>query len=808
MKNTNKWASRKNNSNNSNKLKETNVDYEFSKVLNTSLGNKGYSILKSELTETEIQLLKDKLTVKPVSLGSQLFGAANQLTFPIYRESSKKIYVPRYFGEKEFGPVKECKLPESEDITVEFNGNLRDVQTPVVETFLKHVKNDDARGGGGLLELPCAAGKCLGKNTPIIMFDGSIKMVQNIVVGDILMGDDSTPRNVLSTTTGNEVLYRVEKRGFGRQDAYIVNESHILSLKQFATDKINDIPVKDYLLLAEKEKQALLGFRVPLLFEEKEVEIDPYTLGFWLGYHSHNMEDNIQEIMEINKNRGFLKKYGLNNKEKNIPMHYKCNSPKNQQKLLAGILNSHGKYRNNHYIVYEKNDILREDIIFVARSLGFHVVFSEPENKIQIYSDLLLISPTENPDLTYDIRLRKMDIGHYYGFEIDGNRRFVLGDFSVTHNTVISINIITQLKKKTLVIVNKEFLMNQWIERIRDFAPKARIGKIQGSVIDIEDKDIVIGMLQSISMKDYSADTFASFGLTIFDEVHHISSEVFSAALFKIVSKYMLGLSATMERKDGTTYVFKLFLGDIIYKGSTDEQHDVCVRAIEYVCQDREFNEVEMDYRGNPQYSKMIVKLCEFGPRSDFIIRVVKDLLVENPNKQIMIIGHNRSLLTYLYDALKHQNITNIGYYVGGMKQSALDESSTKQIVLSSYSMAAEALDIKTLSTLVMVTPKTDIIQCIGRILRVRHSQPIVVDIVDKHDLFQNQWAKRRTYYKKCNYRIRMIDSRNYTNMQEMEQWKTVFEPKIHRNLCSKNNDENGSKGIGQCLINIDDLQS
>ena len=174
MKNTNKWASRKNNSNNSNKLKETNVDYEFSKVLNTSLGNKGYSILKSELTETEIQLLKDKLTVKPVSLGSQLFGAANQLTFPIYRESSKKIYVPRYFGEKEFGPVKECKLPESEDITVEFNGNLRDVQTPVVETFLKHVKNDDARGGGGLLELPCAAGKCLGKNILLFRYQQTV----------------------------------------------------------------------------------------------------------------------------------------------------------------------------------------------------------------------------------------------------------------------------------------------------------------------------------------------------------------------------------------------------------------------------------------------------------------------------------------------------------------------------------------------------------------------------------------------------------------------------------------------------------
>ena len=88
--------------------------------------------------------------------------------------------------------------------------------------------------------------------------------------------------------------------------------------------------------------------------------------------------------------------------------------------------------------------------------------------------------------------------------------------------TVLSLKIIAELKKKTLVIVHKGFLLNQWVERIHQFLPDARIGKIQGQVIDIDDKDIVIGMLQSLSMKDYPNDMFDSFGLTIVDEVPYI----------------------------------------------------------------------------------------------------------------------------------------------------------------------------------------------------------------------------------------------------------------------------------------------
>jgi superfamily II DNA or RNA helicase len=126
------------------------------------------------------------------------------------------------------------------------------------------------------------------------------------------------------------------------------------------------------------------------------------------------------------------------------------------------------------------------------------------------------------------------------------------------------------------------------------------------------------------------------------------------------------------------------------------------------------------------------------------------------------------------------------------MKQASLQETEEKQIVLATYAMAAEALDIKTLATLVMVTPKTDITQSVGRILRIKHENPIIVDIIDSHDIFQNQWTQRKRFYKKCNYRIRQIESPKYLGMEidwETDQtWKRVFEPK---NSISAKKDEN-----------------
>lgn len=388
--------------------------------------------------------------------------------------------------------------------------------------------------------------------------------------------------------------------------------------------------------------------------------------------------------------------------------------------------------------------------------------------------------------------------------------------------TVIALKLISELKKKTLVVVHKGFLVDQWLERIEQFLPGARVGKIQGQTIDIEDKDIVIGMLQSLSMKEYPSDMFDSFGLTIVDECHHISSEVFSRSLLKIVTKYCLGLSATMQRKDGLTRVFKMFLGEIIYKEKREGDDGVLVKAIEYKTNDDEFNETVFDYRGNPAFSTMISKLCTYNRRSEFILEMLQREMAEKPKQQIMILAHNKNLLVYLHNAIAHRNIASVGFYVGGMKKEALKETESKTVVIATYAMAAEALDIKTLTTLILATPRTDVTQAVGRILRVKHERPLVVDIVDSHDMFKKQWMKRKRFYEKNKYHIIYTDSNLYsknkpnmpvtnhnkpvTIQNTADIWTTIHDPLVKKTKTKKSASKCGDVADplkGKCLIKI-----
>ena len=372
--------------------------------------------------------------------------------------------------------------------------------------------------------------------------------------------------------------------------------------------------------------------------------------------------------------------------------------------------------------------------------------------------------------------------------------------------TVMALNIISRVGRKTLVIVHKEFLLNQWIERIEQFLPTAKVGRIQGQIVDTEGKDIVIGMLQSLSMKEYPQDLFAQFGLTIIDETHHIAAEVFSRALFKIVSRHMLGLSATMNRKDGLTKVFKMFIGDIVYSIKREDTDEVVVQALTYETNDDEFNETVYNFKGQTHYSIMIKKLCEFNDRTEFILTVLKNMLADERNKQVMILAHNKNLLTYLHKAIEHRNMATVGFYVGGMKEAALKESESKKVVVATYAMAEEALDIKTLSALIMATPRTDVTQAVGRILRMKHERPLVVDIVDGHEIFQRQWKKRRTFYTKNKYTIQSTTSGKYLRDHTDETiWETMFRKgsaaREKRSMKKMEDADNIFKG--KCVIKI-----
>ena len=335
--------------------------------------------------------------------------------------------------------------------------------------------------------------------------------------------------------------------------------------------------------------------------------------------------------------------------------------------------------------------------------------------------------------------------------------------------TVMALNIISKLKKKTLVIVHKSFLMNQWIERIEQFLPNAKVGRIQGTVIDTKDKDIVLGMLQSLSNKEYPDSLWSEFGLCVFDECHHLSAEVFSNVMIQIVTNYNMGLSGTMTRKDGLSKVFKYFIGPVVHKESTDVTAEVIVKTITYE-NDSMFDNVKTNFKGEPLYSCMISKLDDES-RNQLISNVVKKELEVNPDQQIMILAHTKSLVQNLHKLISGFE-PSIGYYLGGMKEEHLKETETKKVILGTYAMASEGLDIKTLTTLVLATPKSDVCQSVGRILRSNHVHPLVIDILDQHPLFESQYRKRVTYYNSKFYRIEEYE--NYVSYMDNK-------AKIHR---------------------------
>lgn len=399
-------------------------------------------------------------------------------------------------------------------------------------------------------------------------------------------------------------------------------------------------------------------------------------------------------------------------------------------------------------------------------------IYSENTQKIYIpkyyglekfgQPDEIRLDPGENIDLTFNGTLRSHQqepiskCMEAFGTHSTGRGGGILSLPCGEGKTACACYLISQLKKKTFVLVHKEFLLNQWVERISDFLPNSRIGKIQGDVVDIENKDIVIGMIQSISMKQYSLDLFDSFGFVILDESHRCPSRVFSKALAKINCTYMLGLSATPNRKDGLTKVLKWFIGDIIFQRiGKSALNSELIRYV-YCCKDEVYSKELTGCYGKLNSAGMINNIASFMPRTHFIVAKIVEC-VREMNRQVLILSDRKEQLRDIEREMAEKGI-EIGYYIGGMKQSALELSTKKLAILATYQMAAEGLDIATIDTIVLATPKTDIEQAVGRIRPKtgdsERNTPLVIDIVDEFSIFENQAFKRLAFYKKKNYEI------------------------------------------------------
>ncbi len=335
----------------------------------------------------------------------------------------KKLYeITQNSTSDDFREAKEITLAMMAEIErLKAMGNSKLIGT---DTGFKNLNDKTSGFGKGDLVIIAARpamGKCLGKGTKVLMFDGTLKKVEDVIVGDVLMGDDSTPRNVLSLARGKEEMYWVrQNKGLD----YRVNKSHILSLKRSRNEgphthgDVLNIEVSEYVKKSNKFKSNYKGYKVFVAFNDKPLEIEPYFLGLWLGdgrssdvriatqddeivaylqEYAYALDKKLHRytvtgkctmygITTIQKEgalkdvsdslQGKLRMLGVLD-NKHIPQHYLANSRENRLELLAGLIDSDGYYDDKFHVmeIVQKKESLAKEIKFLADSLGFRTSF-------------------------------------------------------------------------------------------------------------------------------------------------------------------------------------------------------------------------------------------------------------------------------------------------------------------------------------------------------------------------------------------------------------------------------------------------
>lgn len=352
---------------------------------------------------------------------------------------------------------------------------------------------------------------------------------------------------------------------------------------------------------------------------------------------------------------------------------------------------------------------------------------------------------------------------------IDGKTGGILSLITGQGKTISALNVLSKIRGKTIVVVNKIPLMKQWEQEIKHFLPDADIGFIQGQKnVSVKDKDIVIAMLQSLARVNYPDELFDEFNTVIFDEIHHMSSRVFAQVLSRLSCKYTIGLSATPKRSDGCEYVFKYHIGDIVYESNVKRSGlDPIIRTIKIDSKDyKEISNVNpITGQNQIQFTSMLSDLITMPKRNRLIIELIKDLVFKEDRK-LLILSDRRDHLKCLKNELDNDiSVTfTYGLFLGQMKQKDLELSRSSKVILATFSAFGEGVSEKDLDTLILITPKKFIghlknsvknesgklEQIVGRIFRKDHrdKNPLIIDLQDNFSVYKTQNSGRNVFYK------------------------------------------------------------
>ena len=645
-------------------------------------------------------------------------------------------------------------------------------------------------------------GKCLAPGTPVLMFDGTVKPVEDVYIGDKIMGDDSKCRNVLSVCTGYEQMYEIDPL---EGKSFTVNESHILSLKSifhghiqksgidnlievytvyiFDNDKYIiksftslqdalklsnilkkqtiDIEVKDFLKLPTKIQYTFECYWTNIDFKGKDVKMDPYKMGLWLGGI---------ETVDVYKYYNY-KPYG-------IPLDYKANSRKIRLELLSGLIEAHSlcTYEDNDndtglYTLSYTSMELANDVKDVCRSLGFacnmkrilnnYVVKFGINQVCDVRCERNLITSRKfidnydrkNPiHITTSFTIFKKQVGKYYGFEIDGNRRFLLGNYMVTHNTAMGVYLSLTLGLKTAVMCHFDTVRKQWPGEYEKFSKGGAVVQfVQGAKCKLDkNADVyIIGVQKASNM---SPESFSDIGTVIIDESHVATVAAFSKTLLNFRPRYLIGLSATPDRPDGLHSLFTNYFGNSSEFIVRKETKEFTVYKINTPFKP-EINLTVVKGRTVPNWNTVVNSIEENVKRHNLIANIA----IKHKNEKVIILCNRNVLSEGVYKILKERG-ESVALLIGQKK--SYDKSS--RILVAGFKKGGVGLNDPNLTMAIIASDTKDVRQYEGRI---RTTNNIIYHLVDNYRSFENHWKLCEKWYKSKGAVIKYLgDSTNSTS--------------------------------------------
>ena len=680
-----------------------------------------------------------------------------------YREGEDLIHLPRALCPVGTKDMRNAGI----DVVFPKGPTPRDNQTRIFNETADFLE----KGLSGLVSAYTGWGKCLAPHEPVLMFDGSIKRTDALRSGDLLMGPDSTSREVISTNWGQGSMYRVTP---DEGEPFECNGYHILSLKCVRdceygkVDDIVNVPLREWLYWSDEKKDVYNLWRVGVEFPESKLDTAPYDMGISL--------DNIWVLPHRTPTSSLI----YITEREHVPSAYLVASRQQRLELLAGLIDGGAQWKANGYRLITWNPRLASNLVFLVRSLGLGVdICDYPESgrtmfEVYIHGDFESVpirfftknpSPRRYDPLRTSFSVSSLGIDSWFGIRLSGDRLYLTGDFMVTHNTMLGYHAAFSTQKKTLVITTKADIFKQWING----APKAlgidssKVGAIRGDKCQVKDASFCVAMIHSLAKKDrYPEWIRDDFGLVIFDEVHRLPADFFMAVATMFPARLRLGLSATMARSDGKELLVYAHIGPV--RAKTEGELLVpkvlrfrtsweCPRVLRQggVTGERKYVPIHHEPGRTAHIEKMI---AADSVRNHLMCDTFN--MVYKKGRKLVVFS---TLLSHL-ETLKRATIelgvpgSDVGMYVGASKKSDIeyrDKIKGRPILFATFSMMSEGTDIPWLDTCALAMPRSRIIQPVGRIRREYEGKgdPVVLDFVDNSSSVFAGYARNRLYWYK-----------------------------------------------------------